>query len=69
MDFIHDEDTELELPMTLQGLLEYEITGSWWAGFIWWQWGIDLSSAYFAWKVKTKYNRWVDFNRIRTAIK
>jgi hypothetical protein len=35
-------------------LLEYEIYSSWWASLIWFKWGQDLSSKYFAWKVKRK---------------
>lgn len=40
-------------------LLSYEVQASWWAGYIGWDWAQDLASAYYAWKVRRKYNRYV----------
>ncbi len=38
--------------------LDYEIRSSWWASFIFWDWGQDLSARYFAWKVNRKMRRY-----------
>lgn len=38
--------------------LDYEIRSSWWASWIGWDWGQELSGKYFAWKVKRKYARY-----------
>jgi len=38
--------------------LDYEISSSWWASWIGWNWGQELAGKYFAWKVKRKYARY-----------
>ena len=38
--------------------LMYEVMSSLWAGFIWFEWGRELASSYYAWKVKRKYRRY-----------
>ena len=43
--------------MNINELREYEVKSSWWASFIFWDWGQNLVSAYFAWKVHRKYGR------------
>ena len=44
--------------MTRLDVLAYEVNSSFFASLIWWEWGQDIASRYFAWKVKTKYNRY-----------
>jgi hypothetical protein len=39
---------------SLSVFLDYEIRSSWWASWIGWNWGQELSGSYFAWKVKRK---------------
>ena len=43
---------------SLSVFLDYEIRSSWWASWIGWSWGQELSGRYFAWKVKRKYARY-----------
>lgn len=38
--------------------LDYEIRSSWWASWIGWNWGQELSGKYFAWKTSRKYARY-----------
>lgn len=42
----------------LSVFLDYEIRSSWWALWISWNWGQELSARYFAWKVTRKYARY-----------
>ena len=46
------------LSAQLDFLLEYEIRSSWWASYIGWDWGKELSGRYFANKVTRKYKRY-----------
>lgn len=39
-------------------ILDYEVRSSWWAQYISWTLGQELSAKYFSWKVKMKYNRY-----------
>jgi hypothetical protein len=39
-------------------ILDYEVRSSWWASYISWALGQELSAKYFAWKVRWKYNRY-----------
>ena len=43
---------------SLSVLLDYEIRSSWWASWIGWNWGQELSGKYFAWKTSRKYARY-----------
>lgn len=43
---------------SLRLFLDYEIRSSWWASWIGWNWGQELSGRYMAWKVKRKYARY-----------
>jgi len=45
--------------ITVRQALYYEIRGSWWGRFIGWNWLQSLSAAYFAWKVRRKYGRYL----------
>lgn len=49
--------------------VKYEIYSSWWASFIWWEWGQELSSRYFAWKTNRKYDRYLKCLRIKRELK
>lgn len=46
--------------MNIADFLDYEIRSSWWAEYVWWGWGQELTASYFAWKVKRKYARYID---------
>ncbi len=46
-----------ELP--IMRFLDYEIRSSWWAKFISFNLGQDLSANYFAWKTRKKYKRYL----------
>jgi len=39
-------------------ILKYELHASWWAPFIHWGWGRDLTARYFVWKTKRKLRRY-----------
>lgn len=43
---------------SLSVFLDYEIRSSWWASWIGWDWGQELSGRYFAWKASRKYARY-----------
>lgn len=43
--------------MTKQEILRYEIVASWWAPSVKWEWVQNLTSRYFAWKVRRKWAR------------
>jgi hypothetical protein len=43
---------------SLSVFLDYEIRSSWWASWIGWDWGQELSGKYFAWKTSRKYARY-----------
>jgi hypothetical protein len=43
---------------SLSIFLDYEIRSSWWASWIGWDWGQELSGKYFAWKTSRKYARY-----------
>jgi len=43
---------------SLSVFLDYEIRSSWWASWISWNWGQELSGKYFAWKTSKKYARY-----------
>ena len=43
---------------SLSVFLDYEIRSSWWASWIGWNWGQELSGKYFAWKTSRKYARY-----------
>lgn len=47
--------------MTPRDLLEYEISGAWWSGFIGWFWLQDLVARFFAWRVNVKWKRYQKF--------
>ena len=57
--------TENELDL----FVDYEVRSSWWASLISWDWAQELSSLYFAWKVKRKYNRYKKSKRIEKLLK
>jgi len=42
---------------TVQECLTYEIYGTWWAYYVWWEWGHELAAKYFVFKAKRKFNR------------
>lgn len=46
--------------MDIKLFLDYEIRSSWWAQYIWWDWGRALAGRYFAWKTKRKFDRFFD---------
>ncbi len=41
--------------------LEYEISSSWWSGYIWFDWGKQLAADYFLCKTKRKYKKYMEF--------
>lgn len=43
---------------SLSVFLDYEIRSSWWASWISWDFGQELSGKYFAWKTSRKYARY-----------
>ncbi len=43
---------------SLSFFLDYEIRSSWWASWVGWDWGQELSGKYFAWKTSRKYARY-----------
>jgi hypothetical protein len=43
---------------SLSVFLDYEIRSSWWASWIGWNWGQELSGKYIAWKTSRKYARY-----------
>jgi hypothetical protein len=45
-------------PLTIQQVLYYEVSSSWWAGWISINWLQDLACHYFLWKVRRKYARY-----------
>jgi len=47
---------ELSLNPTML-FLSYELRSSLWAKYIWFNWGQNLASKYFAWKVRKKTDR------------
>jgi hypothetical protein len=49
--------------------LDYEIKSSWWAGWIGWNWGQELSVKYFIWKTKRKYSRYLHSKFLEERIK
>jgi hypothetical protein len=49
--------------------LEYEVSSSFFASLVWWQWGQDLCARYFAWKVRKKYARYLESIRIRRELR
>ena len=59
---IENENGNLAKPMladsSLSVFLDYEIRSSWWASWIGWNWGRELSGKYFAWKTSRKYARY-----------
>lgn len=49
------------LPLAnMSDILDYEIRSSWWACWIWWDWGQNLAGTYFAWKVNRKYKKYAE---------
>jgi|TARA_R110000751_G_scaffold153060_1_gene258189 hypothetical protein len=56
---LQDHKTEAISHMAMQEILNYEIRSHWAAKFIGFEWGQDLMSKYFAWKVRRKYNRYL----------
>jgi len=59
---IENENGNFAKPMladsSLSVFLDYEIRSSWWASWIGWNWGRELSGKYFAWKTIRKYARY-----------
>ncbi len=59
---IENENGNFAKPMLadsyLSVFLDYEIRSSWWASWIGWNWGQELSGKYFAWKTIRKYARY-----------
>ena len=45
--------------ITIQQALEYEVNSSPWAWMVWWKWGSDMASSYYAWKVRRKHRRYL----------
>ena len=43
--------------MKIEQYLNYEIRSSWWAPFIFWEWGQDLAGSYFLWKNQTQIRK------------
>lgn len=43
--------------MTFREAVEYEISGSWWAGYLPFQWMHNLAGRYFVWKTHRKFGR------------
>lgn len=52
--------------MNLQDLVDYEISGSWWAG--WLPFGHEMTARYMVWKTKRKMRRYERFIKIRNHI-
>jgi hypothetical protein len=50
---------ETEDILTPEHLLVWEIHSSWWASWIWWEWGQRLAARYFAKKVNRKWKRFM----------
>lgn len=57
--------SELGLGSGRKAFLEYEIAGSWFADFVWWEWGQNFFSSYFARKTNRKYERYLKFLRTK----
>lgn len=45
--------------ITLHDAVEYELRGSWWASWVFWGWGQELTARYFVWKARKKHTRYV----------
>ncbi len=54
---------------SLHVFIEYEIRSSWWASWIGWDWGQELSGKYFAWKTSRKYARYKQSKALEQRIK
>lgn len=48
--------------------VEYEIGGSWWAGFVG-LWGAQLAGSYFAWLVRRKHARYLRYRAINAKLR
>lgn len=53
----------------LRFFLDYEIRSTWWASWIGWNWGQEISGRYFAWKVKRKYGRYLLSKEMEKRVK
>jgi len=51
-----------------KAFLEYEVAGSLFAQFVWWDWGQNLFSSYLAKKTNRKYERYLKFTRLKREI-
>lgn len=60
---------EYQRIISMREALDYEIRSSWWASWISWNWGRKLAGKYFAWKIKTGYNRYKESKEIEIFIK
>lgn len=47
--------------LTLATAVVYENAGTWWTGFIFWDWGQQLVARYITWKAQRKLNRYYEF--------
>lgn len=47
-------------------ILKYEISSSWWASWIGWDWGQRLAGEYFKRKVRRKFARYIAFENLIT---
>ena len=46
--------------ISMTEVLKYEIGSSWWASYVSWPFLQSIASAYFAWKIKRKYKRYLE---------
>ena len=49
--------------------MDYEVSSSWWASFMFWKWGQDLAGSYYAWKVRRKYGRYIKVKHYQETFK
>jgi hypothetical protein len=60
-----DEKEKSQLCM----FIDYEVISSWWASWIWWDWGQEISGKYFLWKAKRKYAKYQQLKRLKAFVK
>lgn len=51
-----------------KAILDYEVKSSWWAGWIGNPRLQTLAAKYFAWKVDRKFNRYLEFYKMKQTL-
>lgn len=59
------KDAQKEL---LAMLVEYEVAGSWWSGFVSWNWAQHLAAKWHIRKTKRKFARFMQHQEFRLAM-